>query len=444
MLPLHLIKQILLPAIVLIGGLALDAGAQEISSPFNQLVLEKADLEKRSAVRTLECFSFVENIGFTEDQKTLVGNCLAGLRTLKEALAEVPEADYHTVGISHRFLRSGGFQTILVPWDAGKEEMVRFLKKRLSDSERARFLDNIFSLKRQIAEKLRSGPLYCGLNISNEQCLEGYQNLARAASLDSPRKIRWRETVVTDTFIRKGEPYTLALKYNAEPQKMLEYLRKDPQREWKVRKRMYEKIESLYQKNLESRLRLANLFCAPEVTEEACLQGFSSLNEASEDKRLQDSLWGQVTIDKYNTIIRDDHNMTIRYDLPAAEMIRYFSSRESGRETTEHHVRAEKLEKRSMNNPSGLRPVCDLGGIRSALCGKGFETFVGFVSANREFRAAAPWSEVMFIDGGQLPRVNFALNSNVRKSYIYIDADSSPEEFAAFIKNFSRKEPVND
>ena len=126
--------------------MALDAGAQEPPSLFNPLVLEKADLENRSAVRTLECFPFVENIGFTEDQKTLVGNCLAGLRTLKEALAEVPEADYHTVGISHRFLRSGGFQTILVPWDAGKEEMVRFLKKRLSDSERARFLDNIFSL----------------------------------------------------------------------------------------------------------------------------------------------------------------------------------------------------------------------------------------------------------------------------------------------------------
>ena len=35
---------------------------------FNQLVLAKGSLESRFGVRSIECFPFKEDIGFTEDQ----------------------------------------------------------------------------------------------------------------------------------------------------------------------------------------------------------------------------------------------------------------------------------------------------------------------------------------------------------------------------------------
>ena len=54
----------------------------------------------------------------------------------------------------------------------------------------------------------------------------------------------------------------------------------------------------------------------------------------------------------------------------------------------------------------------------------------------RDFRAARPWTEVMFVDGTLLSRVNFALNSKSREHYIYIDARSTPKEFEAHLMQF--------
>jgi hypothetical protein len=45
----------------------------------------------------------------------------------------------------------------------------------------------------------------------------------------------------------------------------------------------------------------------------------------------------------------------------------------------------------------------------------------------------------MFVDGRQLTRVNFALNSPVRGSYVYFDANSNAEETTAHFAHFGRK-----
>lgn len=411
--------------------------AENLSSPFNRLILEKAALERSSAVQTLECFPFTENIGSTEDQLGFVRNCLQGLRTLKAALAEVPDADYHTVGISTRFLRTGGFQIILIPWNVDKEELVQFLRSNPPEAERTRFLGRISSLKKTIAENLWAGPLYCSLRISNDQCLQGYETLATAKSADLSGQVQWREVMVAADSLAEKDPYTLALGYDIPMAEMLAQLQVSPHEQWAGRKRMYEKLEALYKTPLEDRLHVVNLFCQESLSESECLEGAENLYQASVNEVLQDRVWGKVVIHKHNTIIQDDHSVMIRHDLPAAGIIEYFSRGNTVSEATEYRVRSEKLEGIAKNNPAGLRPVCDLGGLSSALCLKGLETFVGFVSGHREFRAGSAWTEVMFVDGRQLPRVNFALNSKMRGSYIYVDADSDPVEFGAFIGNFS-------
>ena len=61
------------------------------------------------------------------------------------------------------------------------------------------------------------------------------------------------------------------------------------------------------------------------------------------------------------------------------------------------------------------------------------------VSEQRDYRVKEPWTSVMFIDGTQLARVNFALNSSARHSYIYIDAASGPKELQAHLVRFKKK-----
>ncbi|MBT7475238.1 MAG: hypothetical protein HN649_01285, partial [Nitrospina sp.] len=90
---------------------------------------------------------------------------------------------------------------------------------------------------------------------------------------------------------------------------------------------------------------------------------------------------------------------------------------------------------RTKNNPTQLRVVCDLKGMRSALCAASFETFIRFVKKNRDYRVQSPWDTLMFVDGTQLDRVNFALNSSSRDTYLYIDANSNDKEFSDFLNH---------
>ena len=100
---------------------------------------------------------------------------------------------------------------------------------------------------------------------------------------------------------------------------------------------------------------------------------------------------------------------------------------------------AVKLEGRTKNNATKLRAVCDLEGLRSELCAKAFKTFIRFVKNHRGYQVTFPWNTLMFIDGEQLSRVNFALNSNSRNTYLYIDANSTDEEFLNYLIRFQSK-----
>ena len=94
---------------------------------FHRLLVTKAHLEKKFGIETLECFPFIENIGFTDDQKPLIHKCLNSAKILEQALIENPISDIRTVGISNRFMWVGGFNSLLIPWRAGKEEIKQFL-----------------------------------------------------------------------------------------------------------------------------------------------------------------------------------------------------------------------------------------------------------------------------------------------------------------------------
>ena len=161
-----------------------------------------------------------------------------------------------------------------------------------------------------------------------------------------------------------------------------------------------------------------------------------SFHEAAKDAGLRKKLWGTVTVHKYNTLIESDHNDVFRYDLTPAEIIQTFSSKPDQSEIQVSVTLAEKLEKRTKNNSTGLRAVCDLEGLLSADCAQGFKNFIAFVRGHRDYRVGRPFTDVMFIDGTQLSRVNFALNSKVRHSYFYIDVYSSPEEMKEHISRF--------
>ena len=429
-----------LTALVLTFILAGAGMAQGAENTFNQLLMEKLALEKEHGIKTLECFPFIKKIGFSEDQIPLIKNCLTGTRTLRQALGKVPKADVRKVGVSDRFLRTGGFHTILVPWNASVKKMVQFLKQRPSDEEKKQFLEKIHALKRTIAKKIFVRELYCRLWISNEQCRQGYQNLAKIKPAGFLKKLKWREIAISDTHVAQKDPYILALGFADLPRKMLSHLEQDVDKIWASRKKGYEKIEEKYGQAFKERLQLENFFCAPDLSLKECGQGADNFFQASENEVLQEKFWGRVNVGRFNTLIEDDFNVMLRYDLPAGDIIRHFSKKPSRQEATQNTIMAEKQEGRSKNNPAGLRGVCDLDGLGAELCARVFKNFIDFLKKNRDYRVARPYSNLMFVDGRQLARVNFALNSSSRDTYIYADADTSLAGLEIYLGRFEARE----
>ena len=93
------------------------------------LSLKKMELEQKYGITNLECFPFIINIGSNSDQAERVRQCqVTGVTTLASALKEVPNTGLRIVGISSRFLRSGGFHALLVPWNATKDDLIRVLQ----------------------------------------------------------------------------------------------------------------------------------------------------------------------------------------------------------------------------------------------------------------------------------------------------------------------------
>jgi len=409
----------------------------QLGIPFNQLVIKKAKLENLYGVKTLECFSFQENIGLDKDQAEMVFRCLKGVETLSQALAEVPEAGMTMIGISSRFVRTAGFKTILVPWDASKSSMTDFLKERLSDEEQSQFIEKIRGLKKEIISGLHISELYCTKKIDNKECLQGYETLAKVNPTEKIKKKMWRQVVVTDSNDPLKNPTALGLKFDASVRKISDRLEnKKLGDDWTIWRRTYRVIDEKYGEAFRKRLQVPNFFCSTNLTSEQCLLGAANLHEASVNEELQRRSWGEVMIHKHNTIIRNDIDVLIRYDLPANEIISIFSKKPTRKQNVANITLAEKVEGRTKNNSTGLRAVCDLEDLSAELCVKGFQTFISFVRKHPEYRPQRGWTEIMFIDGDQLGRVNFALNSSVRNNYIYIHADSGLEAMEAHLMRF--------
>lgn len=405
------------------------------ANTFHQLLEEKQKLEKQFGIQTLECFPFIKKIGFTEDQIPLIEQCLTGTRTLNEAFSGSTNPNYKTIGISDRFLSTAGFHTILIPWNATRDEVIKFLNNRPGHAEQTAFLDKIRGLKQGISRKLKIQQFYCSQEISNDHCLKGYENLALVTLPNTLKDIGWQEIVITHTRTAPDSPGKLVLSFNDSPAAMREYLLTDPFKTWKPRQKMYEKIQEEYGSIFKNKLQLENLVCAVDISMEECEQGADNLAKASQNTGFRMRHWGRVTINRYDTLLQGDFHAFIRYDLPPEEIQKYFSRKALKTQVAEKATLAKKLEGRTKNNPTQLRVVCDLKGMRSALCAASFETFIRFVKKNRDYRVQSPWDTLMFVDGTQLDRVNFALNSSSRDTYLYIDANSNDKEFSDFLNH---------
>ncbi len=405
---------------------------------FHGLLSIKAEMERDFGLERLECFPFIKNIGFPEDETSLIENCLRGSETLHAVLKEVKNAGLRVVGISNRFLRTGGFDTVLIPWNASKEEVKLFFNEKMSWEEQKAFLDKINEVKSEINKKIKVNELYCSQKISNDQCLVGYQNLARVLKNMEAKSKVWKRIVISESFAPEKEFETLPLKFDADVEALRDRIVfKDVQKEWAERKNIYDSIDESFGVQLKRGLQVGNLICSLDLNESECLKGAENLTKAA--PRLSDKAWNRVTITRYNTLIRNDQDAHFKFDLSSDEIVQAFLKKSTIEETEKNNVLAERLEARTKNNFTGLRAVCDLRGLRSNLCVNGFDNFMDFMENNRGFVAVKPWEALMFVDGSQLWRVNFALNSSSRKTYIYIDAGTDAKTFEIYLKRFGGK-----
>ena len=411
------------------------------ANAFHQLLQDKQELERQFDVQTLECFPFIKNIGFTEDQIPLIEQCLTGTRTLKEAFTGSGNSNYKIIGISNRFLKTAGFHTILIPWNATKDEVIQFLNQQRSREEQTAFLDKIRGLKQKISKKLRIKEFYCSQEISNEDCLKGYENLALVRLPNTLKTSGWQEIVITDSHTSSDGPGKLILGFSDSPSEMGKHLRKDPFKTWNPRQKMYDKIQEKYGSIFKAKLQLENLVCAADISMEECEQGAENLAQASQNTDFRMRHWGRVTLNRYNTLIQGDFHAFIRYDLTPEEIQKYFSRKALKTQAAKKTTLAVKLEGRTKNNSTQLRVVCDLESLKSELCARSFETFIRFVKNNRDYRVQAPWGTLMFVDGTQLSRVNFALNSSSRSTYLYVDANSDDAQLTAYLNH--RRAPTS-
>jgi len=237
-------------------------------------------------------------------------------------------------------------------------------------------------------------------------------------------------------FLEKN-PAALGLKFDADVLEFADRLEnKELGDDWTVWRRVYRVIDEKYGENFRKRLQLPNFFCSINLTSEQCLQGAANFHEASANAELQTRSWGEVMLHKHNTFVRNDIDVLLRYDLPPEEIVRVLSIKPTRARSVANINLAEKLEARTKNNSTGLRAVCDLGDLSAGLCVKGLKTFTSFVRKHPIYRAQRPWTEIMFVDGDQLSRVNFALNSATRHNYIYIHAKSELAEVETHLMKF--------
>ena len=117
---------------------------------FHGLLSIKAEMERDFGLEQLECFPFIKKIGFSKNETKLIENCLQGAETLHSVLKEFKNAGLRVVGISDRFLRTGGFDTVLILWSASNGDVIHFLNSGISWEEQTAFLDKINEVKAEI------------------------------------------------------------------------------------------------------------------------------------------------------------------------------------------------------------------------------------------------------------------------------------------------------
>jgi len=405
-------------------------------NPFHELLNAKRSLEKQFGLTGLECFPFIQKID--NDPSDLLQKCLQGTRTLEQALPQVQGSPYHTFGLGQEYLRTGGFRTALIPWDAEVNKLVHFLNDRPSQEAQAEFIEKINALKSKIVSRLGIVNLYCNQQISNAHCLQGYESLSEALAMGEIRLKRWRSVVLTPESSRLQDAYALSIGFSESPQVMRQRLESDLNEIWDARRKMFETMEERFGETIRSRLGVVKLFCDLAVSNEECLRGAENIAVASADPVLQSQHWGELEIHRFNTLIRGDFDTTVKFDLAPEEIVKAFAERPTKKKITADQSLAIKLEGYTKNNSTKLRVVCDLEGLHANLCVKGFQNFIKFLKTNRDFCADLPWTELMFVDGRSLPRVNFALNSASRLTYIYADANSDYEEFETYFMSFGR------
>ncbi len=407
--------------------------AAELSDPFNRLIVIKRDIEQRHGKVFLQCFPFLKKIGDNQSQTEWVKRCAQGAQTLSEALKEVPDSGVKEFGISTRFLRTGGFYSLLVKWDASRDQMVEALKASAKAGEREKLFKKVDGFKRTILTNFAFSELYCTKTISNDECLKGYETLASVSPTDKLQKKKWGSVVISDTLTPGEDPTLLLLRHDQAADAMKDrLLNNKAQSFWDKRRKVYEEMDEKFGEAFRRKLQAPNVFCDPELNREECLQGAKTLHTLAD--KLADRPWGKIWINRHNTILYSDYESAIRFDIQPAEALKFFSNKVTRAEVESNVTKAEDFEKKLKNNSTGLRAVCDLRGIESKLCLQGFEQFVRFVKADREFKVPAPWETIMFIDGRQLGRVNFALNSSSRGSYLYFNPRSGFDGLSAFLK----------
>ena len=430
-------SKILLCTLILSMWLPTTSIAAEKHNVAHQLLLVKSRLEDKFGVEQMECYPFANRIGFTEDQKPLIAKCLQTALELKSALETSGRMDLRVVGFGEKFFRTGGFSSILIRVGADSSEILKFLGPPVPQEVQQRFLDKINETKKFIRDKIRVDELYCTQRISNEDCLTGYKTLSKVLENTLFENRHWTAIVVTDSEVSLENPSALSLKFDTNENVMRERLAfGNMMATWGERKELYETIEERYG-DWFKKLRLFKFLCAMDLTANECLKGAANFYLAA--PKLRDRLWNQVVIDRYNTQILDDYNARVRFDLHPDEIIRHFSQKPTREENRKNQNIVDKLERRTKNNPSGLRVVCDLEGMRSEICVRGFRSFMKFMEKHRrKFVADHKWEALMWIDGSQLDRVNFALNSSSRPSYIYADANADMGNLEEYLMKFGK------
>ena len=117
---------------------------------------------------------------------------------------------------------------VLINWKATHEEMVKFLNQRLDQQEQNEFMDKIHALKQEIGNRGLSKEIYCSKEISNNDCLKGYKNLAKVKTPKRTKRTGWHEIMITHSSSSSDKPNKLILGFNDLPAEMESRILKDP------------------------------------------------------------------------------------------------------------------------------------------------------------------------------------------------------------------------